>query len=52
MAKEGKYPQGVGGPPVGLIAIKDNRIVGIDALVPHQGSELFAIDEIASKWAQ
>ena len=52
MSKEGKYPQRIGRPPIGLIAIQNNGIVFVDALFPHQAGKFLAVDKVARQRAQ
>jgi hypothetical protein len=48
MAKELEDPEGVGGPPVVLVAVEDNRRVVADARPSHQGRELLLVQVVAA----
>ena len=47
VAEQGAHPQGVGGPPVGLVAVEHDRGVGGDALLCHHPGEARAVDVVA-----
>jgi hypothetical protein len=47
MPEQGAHPQGVGGPPVGLVAVEHDRGVGGDALGRHQPGKALAVDVVA-----
>lgn len=47
VTEEGEDPEGVGGPPVVLVAVDDDRVRAIDALAAQQLGEALAVDVVA-----